>query len=122
MVPEWYDSGEQHPMQLPESEVGGYAASPTQLNKWPSLIHAVENELCRVNDIVGLDGLARASHCGRGQPTRTQMCLALPRRTSAALGKVCIYAHALLWLSRRLRELADISAKVSEGRSISQGA
>ena len=105
-----------------DQDVGGHAASENSVNKWPSLVHAIENELCRLNDIVDHEGLARASHCGRGESVRTIYRLSLPQKTSAALGKVCIYAHALLWLSRRLRELADISAKVSAGQPITSGA
>ena len=104
-------------------DTGGYAGSSEACNeKWPALIHAVENELCRLHDLVEPGGMARSSYCGRGQAVRIAQQLALPRRTSAALGKVCISAHALIWLARRLAELIAISHKVESGCCLSDGA
>ena len=99
-----------------------FPVSPDHGNKRPALMHVVESELCRVNDFVSADGTARASHCGRSEPVHAIQRLSFPQRTSTAFGKICIYAHALVWLGRRVRELADISAKVTASHPISEGA
>ena len=101
---------------------GGNTAPTVEQSKWPALIHAVESELCRLNDLVEPDGSARDAFCGRGKLVHTAQRLALPRRTSSALGKVCISAHALIWLGRRVKELAAISSKIAGGQVITAGA
>ena len=124
VVPDWHQlqSQSRQSALVLKGDAGGYAGSSDHGNKWPALMHAVESEICRVNDFVDADGVAGASHCGRSELVHTIKRLSLPQRTSAALGKICIYAHALIWLGRRVRELADISAKVTEGHPISVGA
>ena len=125
VVPDWHlpPSHPRRPLSAVADRVaGGHEVSHEGDGHWPALMHAVENELCRINDLVDHEGFARASHCGRSEPVHTIKRLSLPQRTSAALGKICIYAHALVWLGRRLRELADISAKVSAGHPLPDGA
>ena len=70
-----------------------------------SLIDAVEIELCRLHGFVGRDGFAKTDSRGRGRGVRTALKLALPKRTPAALGKVCLSAYALVWLGRRPNEV-----------------
>ena len=139
LVPDWYDSAsgcsaletggyagshtKAYEATTSDSTLdpGGYTGSYTGARLWPSLVHAMEGELCRMHDLVDALGQAKGSYCGRGKRVATTQKLALPRRTSAALGKTCISAHALVWLSRRVKELADISAKVAVGQRLSEG-
>ena len=104
--------------------VGGHAAShpATVDEKWSELCHAMETELCRMHGHVNASGLAAAAYSGRGEGLRVIQRLALPMRASSALGKVSIPAHALVWLSTRVRELACIARKIERGRSISESA
>ena len=131
LVPDWYDAtaadpivdpgGYAGPLSATSSDLGGYAGSH-DTGPWPSLIHAIEGELCRLHDLVGPQGQAKSAYCGRGMRVATIQKLALPRKTSAALGKTCIAAHALVWLSRRVKELADMSGKVAAGQRLAGGA
>ena len=130
LVPVWYSVAANDPTADPggyagsfsaTTDLGGYAGSH-DTSLWPSLIHAVEGELCRLHDLVDAHGHAKSAYCGRGKHVTTTQKLALPRKTSAALGKTCIAAHALVWLSRRVKELADMSAKVAAGLRVAVGA
>ena len=89
---------------------------------WPDLCHAMETELCRLHGCVSPQGMAKNSHSGRSQGLRTVQRLALPMRASAELGKVSMPAHALAWLSTRVKELANVSRKVERGHLISSKA
>ena len=82
--------------------------------QWPSLTHAVETELCRAHDLVDKVGLAHSKYSGRGRGVRTAWRLALPKRASAPLGKVCLSAHALMWLAKRLDEIIAISKNIQK--------
>ena len=75
-----------------------------------------------MHDLVDKQGMAISNFCGRGKPFFAAERLALPRKTSAALGKTCIAAHALIWLNRRTKELADMSERVGANRRVSEGA
>ena len=109
--------------RCPNRSSGGHALDSQSADSvnalWPELCHAMETELCRVHGCVTLQGMAPDAHSGRSQGLRTVQRLALPMRASADLGKVSMPAHALAWLSTRVKELANVSRKIERGHLIS---
>ena len=59
--------------------------------------------------------LAGRKHSGHGQALEKVKRLAVPRRASAALGKVPFRAHSRMWLHSRVSELAHLARKVEAG-------
>ena len=106
------------------SSVGSHAARYPQTvdGMWPDLCHAMETELCRLHGHVNIEGMAAAAYTGRSAGVRVVQKIALPMKASAALRKVSMPAHALAWLSTRVRELACFSCKIERGHQISENA
>ena len=86
---------------------------------WPALAHAIESELCRVTDQVNQRGMASSTCSGRARGVRTVQFQAMPKRTSASMGKVDVISHALRCFAVRVNELANVFAKIYDGRPIS---
>ena len=78
--------------------------------------------MCRLHDCVSNSGMATAAHSGGAKGLAPVKRLALPMKASASLGKVSMLAHALAWISTRVRELAAIARKVERGHLISPAA
>ena len=85
---------------------------------WQSLAHAIECELCNISDCVKPDGKIVKSYTGRARGVRIVQRLALPKRSSAQLGKVDTISHALRWFAVRVRELAAVSRKLRDGNPV----
>ena len=125
VLPEWHREGLMEQVRLlgaPGGHVWVQDISTDAIDEmWPALCHAMESELCRAQDCVDKHGKPLKKHTGRAGGLRVVQRLALPMRASASLGKVSIQAHALNWLSVRVRELAGISRKIQRGHAISPG-
>ena len=109
-----------------DGSLRGYAGAPLSPappgELWPSLVHAMETEMSRQHDKVDAHGRASHTHAGRARGADTNFSLALPKRAIPSLGKVALTAHALKWLSVRVRALAHFARNIQRGHAISPSA
>ena len=106
---EWYPSTATDPAWDP----GGYAVSHEADSLWPSLVHAVEGELCGVTDHYKGGGHDQRRR-GRAMGPKYVQEVALPSRASGRWGKLDFKTYALLWAANRLQEMAALAARAQE--------
>ena len=82
---------------------------------WPSLMHAIETELCRITGDVDEISIAEARFAGKARGVSTAMKLAMPMRAIASIGMVDLVSYALMWLGHRVHELVAIWSKLDAG-------
>ena len=121
VLPDWARRQDSfHGTVVAENGSSGYVApgDVSISDLWLALVHAIECELCGITDSVFSDGKELRAFLGRGSGIRFAQRLALPKRSSAKLGKVDATAHALRWFADRVKELAAVSRKLRDGVTV----
>ena len=81
VVPDWCEeSPTDHSHNGPKQGMDGHIMPTASFadQRWLALAHAIENELCRLTDEVGPEGMAKLSFTGRARGVRTVKLAAMP--------------------------------------------